>query len=393
MAAANGYTSQAAYQLYDTSGSTEDWSYWITGGFGFTFEIGPDGFHPAYEDAVVGEYLGTTDAANGGGGNREAYYRAAEAAMDPALHSRITGTAPAKYTLTVSKTHVSQTSPVIQPDGTTGDPINYEDTLTTTTLREGGRFTMDVNPSTRPLVAGRYGREAQGPPQESAAIATRPTPPAWPGVDGSEETTFEVRGLPEVDNGWATLSFDWPSTNADAFDWDFYVFGPDGQALGSGATLANPEVIRIPDPVAGTYTVQAINYAGGDAAHDWTGEVSFQSPDPTVVTGIKEEWTLSCADKRGNVVASRQVVVDRGERVHVGAACAPHKRVTAVHAGGTGRSRPRGTSGLTMASHPASVSSPPSVHDSSAGYDARSSRVRTAGCAGRSSPPPRSAAG
>ena len=170
-AAANGYTSQAAYQLYDTSGSTEDWSYWITGGFGFTFEIGPDGFHPAYEDAVVGEYLGTTDAANGGGGNREAYYRAAEAAMDPALHSRITGTAPAKYTLTVSKTHVSQTSPVIQPDGTTGDPINYEDTLTTTYSSQGGRFTMDVNPSTRPLVAGRYGREAQGPPQEGAAIA------------------------------------------------------------------------------------------------------------------------------------------------------------------------------------------------------------------------------
>ena len=36
-----------SYQLYDTSGTTEDWSYWNTGGFGFTFEIGPDGFHPA----------------------------------------------------------------------------------------------------------------------------------------------------------------------------------------------------------------------------------------------------------------------------------------------------------------------------------------------------------
>ena len=34
MAAENGYTSEASYQLYDTSGSTEDWSYWITGGFG-----------------------------------------------------------------------------------------------------------------------------------------------------------------------------------------------------------------------------------------------------------------------------------------------------------------------------------------------------------------------
>ena len=53
MAAENAYTSQASYQLYDTSGSTEDWSYWITGGFGFTFEIGPDGFHPAYELSLI----------------------------------------------------------------------------------------------------------------------------------------------------------------------------------------------------------------------------------------------------------------------------------------------------------------------------------------------------
>ena len=331
MAAANGYTSQAAYQLYDTSGSTEDWSYWITGGLGFTFEIGPDGFHPAYEDAVVGEYLGTTEAANDGGGNREAYYRAAEAAIDPTLHSRITGTAPDKYTLTVSKTHVSQTSPVIQPNGTTGAPINYADTLTTTYTSKGGRFTMNVNPSTRPLVAGRYGRDPQAPPQEGAAIVNPPgvppvdDPVADPPVDGSEETTFEVRGLPEVDNGWATLSFSWPSETPEGNDWDFYVFGPDDQAVGSGATLANPEVVKIPDPVAGTYTVQAINYAGGDAEHDWTGEVSFQNPDPPSYTGIKEEWTLTCADKRGNVVASRQVVVDRGERVDVGAACMPVK--------------------------------------------------------------------
>ncbi len=95
-AAANGYTSQASYQLYDTSGSTEDWSYWITGGYGYTFEIGPDGFHPAYEDAVVGEYLGLTDAAQSvdGGGNREAYYKAAKAALAPQEHSQITGTAP-----------------------------------------------------------------------------------------------------------------------------------------------------------------------------------------------------------------------------------------------------------------------------------------------------------
>ena len=77
MASKNDYVSQASYQLYDTSGSTEDWSYWITGGFGYTFEIGDEGFHPAYEEAVVGEYLGLAPADGAGlGGNREAYWLA-----------------------------------------------------------------------------------------------------------------------------------------------------------------------------------------------------------------------------------------------------------------------------------------------------------------------------
>ena len=40
MAAENGYTSQFGFQLYDTTGTTEDWSYYSTGGLGFTFEIG-----------------------------------------------------------------------------------------------------------------------------------------------------------------------------------------------------------------------------------------------------------------------------------------------------------------------------------------------------------------
>ncbi|MBD8868788.1 M14 family metallopeptidase [Nocardioides donggukensis] len=315
MAAANDYDSQASYQLYDTSGSTEDWSYWITGGFGYTFEIGPDGFHPTYENAVVAEYLGIEPADGAGnGGNREAYYRAAEAAIDPALHSRITGTAPAKHTITVSKTHTSPTSPVIQPDGTVGDPILYEDTLTTSYASDGGRFTMDVNPSTRPLVAGRYGREAQADPQ---APITLTNPAGVPGTREQETTTFEIGGLPEVDNGFATLTFPWPN----GADWDFFVLGPDGEAVGSGATLANPEVIRIPDPVAGTYTVIAENYEGGSAEDDWSGEVTFQSPDPPSYTGIKEAWLLTCSDKRGNVVNTREVVVDRGETFRAGAAC------------------------------------------------------------------------
>ena len=58
MTEANGYANWASFQLYDTSGSVEDWSYWNTGGLGFTFEIGPDEFHPPFQNGVVAEYLG-----------------------------------------------------------------------------------------------------------------------------------------------------------------------------------------------------------------------------------------------------------------------------------------------------------------------------------------------
>ncbi len=168
MAASNQYASQASYQLYDTSGGTEDWSYWNTGGYGFTFEIGPDSFHPEYADAVVGEYLGLAPAAGEGlGGNQEAYYKAAEAAMDPAQHSRIVGKAPKGRVLTVRKSFSSETSPVLDIDGNPGEALTYDDTLTTRLVTSGGRFTMNVNPSTRPVVAGRYGRDPLADPQDS----------------------------------------------------------------------------------------------------------------------------------------------------------------------------------------------------------------------------------
>jgi hypothetical protein len=315
MAGANGYTSQASYQLYDTSGSTEDWSYWITGGFGFTFEIGPDGFHPAYEDAVVGEYLGTTESADGGGGNREAYYLAAEAAMDHALVSRVTGQAPKGTRIVLSKTHVSPTSPVIQPDGSTGPQQFYEDTLVNRYDSDGGRFTLDVNPSTRPLVEGRYGREPVADPQEDVTLVN---PPGVPAERATEETTFEILGQPAVDNGFATVTAGWPG----GADWDFYVLGPDGEPVGSGATLANPEEIVIPDPVAGTYTLVAENYEGGSVDDDWSGEVTFQSPTPPQDNGIDEAWQVTCL-KKGRILASQEVVVDRGEVARLGEVCRP----------------------------------------------------------------------
>lgn len=318
MTAANDYANWASFQLYDTSGSTEDWSYWQTGGFGFTYEIGPDSFHPAYQDAVVAEYLGLEPAAGAGkGGNREAYYRMSEATIDKSFHSTITGTAPAGRVLTVSKEFQALTSPVNltnDPNGPKGEPIPYQNSLSSSLQSKGGKFSWAVNPSTRPAVAGRWGRDPVAPAQPTQALTN---PAGTPAAGGSEYATFTIGGLPQYDNFKAEVVVQWPDA---AVDWDVYVYNSDGELVGSAASLADPEVAVLIEPVPGEYTVELNNYEGGETS-DWTGEVRFGGPNPAAYTGVKEAWTLTCATSSGKLVSQRQVVVDRGETVNVGNAC------------------------------------------------------------------------
>lgn len=323
MAAANGYTNEPSFQLYDTSGSTEDWSYWNTGGYGFTFEIGTEGFHPPYEDAVVAEYLGLAPALGAGqGGNREAYYRIAAASIDAAYHSTITGRAPAHRRLSVRKQFTSLTSPVIVDDAqptVTTDPVAYRDVLTSSLDTRGGRFRWAVNPSTRPVVAGRGGRQPQGPAQPGVNLVN---PAGVPAVGESEFATFEVKGLPAYDNGAASVKVSWPGQSGDeALDWDVFVRNSAGDIVATAATLADPEVALLIDPVPGEYTVEVNNYAGGTAAGDWSGQVTFEQPQAPYQTGVKEAWMLTCRTTGGRLVSTRRVVVDRGDTVDVGNAC------------------------------------------------------------------------
>ncbi len=88
-----------------------------------------------------------------------------------------------------------------------------------------------------------------------------------------------MQGLPQADNGYVVVSIDWPAVDAEDQDWDFFLYGPDGAPVGSGATLANPEVIRIPDPKPGTYTLVADNYAGGSAAVRLVRHGHLREPD------------------------------------------------------------------------------------------------------------------
>jgi hypothetical protein len=53
----------------------------------------------------------------------------------------------------------------------------------------------------------------------------------------------------------------------------------------------------------------------------WTnGHVMFLSPTPRH-EDAKEAWRLTCTAKKGKVRATRNVVVDRGDRVNVGNVC------------------------------------------------------------------------
>jgi hypothetical protein len=183
MGAAAGYTSQYGFELYDTSGTTEDDSYAATGGFGYTIEIGPpDGnFHMPYETGVVAEWTGANAHSNNQGGLKEALLIAAGAAADPADHAILKGTAAAGKVLRLHKAFETKTSPwcskSVDPVLTvealenlglgeiclTGKqpPLSIGDELDArTTVPASGSYEWHIGPSTRPFVAAGGGKEA-----------------------------------------------------------------------------------------------------------------------------------------------------------------------------------------------------------------------------------------
>ena len=332
----NGYANIPSFQLYDTTGATEDWSYWTAGGLGFTFEIGDEAFHPEFSHAVVGEYLGREPAAGAGkGGNREAYYRMLEATVDAANHSVIRGEAPKGATLSIAKAFETETSPVLQPaaDGSLQPtaPLRFPERLDSSMVTGGdGAFSWAVNPSTRPYVAGRYGREPLGPVPPGVPLVNPAGVPEENQegniLDGAyEEVTFTVPAPPEGDAGQVFVDVGW--TNP-ATDWDVYVYDETGAQIASaatGGTNSERATMLLPDP--GTYTVRFVNYDQVDGApvDDWTGSVTFAAPTPAV-PGTTEAWTLTCTRPDGQPTTPQQVEVGRGATADVGDACATAAR-------------------------------------------------------------------
>ena len=292
MAAENGYLSQHSYQLYDTTGTTEDWSYYATGGLGFTFEIGEE-FHPPFP-VVVDQYLGAGDYE--GQGNREAYLTALESTADASMHSLIQTRAPAGATLRIRKQFATPTY----------DGSSFTDHLESSmTVPANGRAAWHVNPSTRPLVQERQQEVlASEPTSEQTFTSSTPLLPTQ-----HEDVEFTVDAPADL----MEVSLDWPTP--DDYDLEVYRENADGsltQVASSGAFVGEKETATLEAPTPGTYVLRVINFAS--VSPTWTMTAGlYDTTSETVGEGLVENWTLTCERPDGTVLQTVAVVVERGQ--------------------------------------------------------------------------------
>jgi hypothetical protein len=331
MADATGYTSQFGWQLYDTSGTTEDWNYAAQGALGYTIEIGPEGgqFHMPYETGVIKEWVGT----DGRAGLRGALLIAAEAAADPVNHAVIKGTAPAGRVLRLHKSFKTSTSPICtiaNPsitsnicEGTGGrqlkkpdPPKLIDDQLDyTTTVPVSGSYSWMVGPSTRPFVGSKWEMGKQVKVGEQKWDNTMP-------VDGSNaEIPFKID---RADLFRTTIDLTWDPQCATDLDLEVYWKDPVINKWRKVASSGNPagscEQATLIQPRTGDYKAVVVLFASAPATPYHLVNTHYVG-DIKVTPGTTEAYTMTCETPDGKVLETKDVTVGRGETAAVDFAC------------------------------------------------------------------------
>src|SRR3954451_11698909 len=299
MADSTGYTSEYGWQLYDTTGTTEDWTYGAQGSFGYTIEIGPVGgqFHMPYQMGVVDQWTG--GPAHPGEGMRKALLLAAESAANPGDHSIIEGNAQPGAVLKLSKKFETSSSPLCtyaqgvftsSPDSPVAplncvapgarqskpDRVEY-----TTVVPASGRYEWHVPPSTRPFVFRHVTPgELESKPYETTPWKAEPAdvrPDAQ--VDGGDDNakySAERRFSVTEEGSQIVLNLDWTLKPQD-FDLELWRVGADGkleQVDSSGNPSGVPESVTVASAPAGEYVARVVYFlTGADKdpnANDWT---------------------------------------------------------------------------------------------------------------------------
>jgi hypothetical protein len=337
MADATGYTSQYGWELYDTSGTTEDYTYAAQGGYAYTIEIGPQGgqFHMPYQTGVVDEWTGKPGTPSEGKGMREALLLAARNAANPAHHGVLTGNAQPGRILRIRKEFQTETSEqcayaqgYLNSSGG-GTPLDcvgslgkaaFDDKLESTMRTPAsGTFRWDVLPSTRPFVGARVeggGFQPTGAPQTFEAKAEENKPIPYDADDTSYvERQFTLTGSEDA----VQVDLTWDLAPQD-YDLELYRVLPDGTRVAAGSSGNAPgsfEQVTMHEPEAGTYVLKVIYYA--TVANDWQATVQPMTalPEQVVPTGKTESFTFTCETKSGRVLARKKITIDRGERLEV----------------------------------------------------------------------------
>ena len=332
-------------------GTTEDWSYNATGGYGFTFEIycgAPElrdrrlrrpGLPPALRDdgQGVGRRRATQadhvndpgpNAGFDGQGNREAYYLAAESTINEARHSVLEGTAPAGTRLRLTKDFKTETyrGRVEQVDdhletvydvGASGHVPLAREPVDAADRGQGDR---------RARTAGSRARRGRPAPAAPAGTADDPDDDgAAPGrrrrtaTTRPATTTTRSRSRPTATTRRPTIRIQWPTI---ASDWDMRALPRTRTAT---ASLRTPS-----EPVVGTSAAGHDGLRGGPRSRTRAGQAYVLRVDQlrggrglhadghlrgpaAVPAGAAARPTRSRCERDGAVLATQPVLVERGE--------------------------------------------------------------------------------
>lgn len=323
MADDTGYTSEFGWQLYDTSGTTEDWNYAAQGTFGYTIEMGPEGgqFHMDYKTGVIDQWTGT----KGRAGLRHALLLAGEAGASAADQSVVSGHAPAGRVLRLHKSFKTSTGKVCQLADPSiesgicenpGDAQQIDDQLDyARTVPSSGSYTWMVPPSTRPFVGEKREIGEQTKVGEQKVDGTMP-------ADGSRAVVPFT--IDRADLFRETIDLTWDP--GCATDLDLYIYWHDPvtnewrQVASSGNAAGSCEQAVLIQPRTGEYRAEVDLFASPPATPyhidriDYTGGIK-------VTPGHTEAYTMTCETPDGKVLETKDVTVGRGETANVDFAC------------------------------------------------------------------------
>ncbi len=219
----------------------------------------------------------------------------------------------------MSKDFATQTSPVLtDSEGTTSPPLSFPDHVESTLqVGDSGKFTWNVNPSTRPgLARDRVTTDvADAPSKEQDISSSSPVPPGVPKF-------VEFRVPDDAARQFRVFI----SSPIPVDDYDLYVYEDKADSdhlVGSSASAESQEVVVFDNPVPGrTYIAEIRNFS---AVGPVDGKVQFLAAKPgteVVEKAQKEAYTLTCERPAGRVLRKTKVEVARGRSVDLGAVCA-----------------------------------------------------------------------